>query len=424
MSTTTTTTRTTPMRTALRIPAFRRLVLAFAASQAGDWLYNVALLAYVYERSHSMTWLGVTTAARVLPVVVLGPLGGVLADRHDRRRLMILADVVRAALMVALLAGAAAGWPVAVVPVLAAAATAAGAAYPACTAASVARVVPVEHLAGANAVRAAVGPLCIVVGPVLGAALLAITDVRTSFAVNALTFLVSAAVVASIPAGDAFRPAARTASADVWRELSEGAAALLSHRRALRLVGADVLASFVYGVLTVALLLVSGRAGLGASGYGLLLGAIGVGGIVGAMLAPRLPADRRPASVLAVALMGIALPLPLLAISHVAVLALVWAALGGVGAMVVEVLTETILQRELDDEVFARAYGFAFPVSIGGICAGGAVAAPLIAALGLVAALSAIGLLVAAYPLWLALAARRDASRRSIVRPTAQPVAS
>ena len=77
--------------------SFRRLLVALAVSQAGDWLYNVALLAFVYERTHSAGWLAATTAARVVPIVVLGPLGGVIADRFDRRRVMVASDVVRAA---------------------------------------------------------------------------------------------------------------------------------------------------------------------------------------------------------------------------------------------------------------------------------------------------------------------------------------
>lgn len=389
------------MRSALRVRGFRRLVVGLAASQAGDWLYNVALLAYVYDRTHSAAWLGATTAARVVPIVVLGPLGGVLADRHDRRLLMIASDLVRAALMLALLVGAAAGLPVVLAPVVAALATAASSAYPACTAASVARLVPAAELPGANAVRAVVGPICIVVGPVLGAVVLALADAELAFGLNAITFLVSAAAVASIPAGVAFTPAARAAVPHVWRELAEGAAALLAHRRALRLIGADILASGVYGVLTVALLLVSARVGLSAGGYGLLLGATGAGGVAGTALAARLAAHPRPASVMAGALLAVAAPLPLLALTPWLVSALLWSAVTGAGAMIVEVLTETTLQRELDDAVLARAYGFAFPASIGGICVGGAVAAPLIGAIGLTMTLTLVAALVLGYACWL-----------------------
>src|SRR3954469_19262037 len=80
--------------------SFRRLAAALAASQIGDWMYNVALLAVVYERTGSASWIALTTAARVAPIVLLGPLGGVVADRFDRRRVMILSDAVRMALMV------------------------------------------------------------------------------------------------------------------------------------------------------------------------------------------------------------------------------------------------------------------------------------------------------------------------------------
>ena len=394
------------MRSALQHAAFRRLVVGLAASQAGDWLYNVALLAYVYDRTHSASWLGATTAARVLPIVVLGPLGGVLADRYDRRRLMILADVARAVAMVGLAAGALGGLPVLFAPMLAALATAAGAAYPACTAASVARLVPAADLPAANAVRTAIGPVCIVGGPVLGALLLAVAPAPAAFGLNALTFLLSAAAVWSIPAGSAFRPAHRPAASKVWAELHEGATALLGHRRALRLVGADVLASFVYGVLTVALLLVGTHIGVTSGGYGLLLGATGAGGVVGTALAARLAASARPTAVLVGALAAVAMPLPLLAITSGIVPAMLWAALSGAGATVVEVLTETILQTELDDAVLARAYGFAFPISIAGICFGGAVAAPLIGAFGLLPVLTGVAALVAAYALGLVRQAR------------------
>ena len=277
------------MTTALRHSAFRRLLLGLAASQLGDWLYNTALLAYVYERTHSATWLGVTTAARVLPVVVLGPLGGVIADRFDRRRLMVLADLGRAGAHAHPVRSCGRGRPGrGSSPLIAAAATAVGAAYPACAAASVARLVPHEELAAANAARAIVGPVCIIAGPALGALVLALSGADVAFALNAGTFLLSAVAVASLHAGAAFRPAARGETPNVVRELREGLAALLAHRAALRLLGADILASLVYGVLSVTLVLVAMRSGMAGGGYGLLLAAIGVGGVIGAAVAPRL----------------------------------------------------------------------------------------------------------------------------------------
>ena len=203
------------MTTALRHSAFRRLLLGLAASQPGDWLYNTALLAYVFERTHSATWLGVTTAARVLPVVVLGPLGGVIADRFDRRRLMVLADLAGR--------GSCSSWsrrpwalPVVLVPVLAARPRRRRRAYPACAAASVARLVPDEELAAANAARAIVGPVCIVAGPALGALVVALSSADVAFALNAATFAVSASPsLRCMPAPIAFHPAAQAETPNV-----------------------------------------------------------------------------------------------------------------------------------------------------------------------------------------------------------------
>lgn len=88
-----------PFRAALSVRNIRLLLVGLAVSQAGDWLYNLALLALVYGHTHSSVWVGLTTAARILPEVALGPLGGILADRIDRQQLMIGSDVIRAGTM-------------------------------------------------------------------------------------------------------------------------------------------------------------------------------------------------------------------------------------------------------------------------------------------------------------------------------------
>ena len=102
------------IRAALRYPAFRSLLAGLAVSQLGDWLYNLALVALVYERTDSVLWAGVTTAARVVPIVALGPLGGVVADRFDRRAVMVACDLIRLVLMAALALVAAASLPIVV----------------------------------------------------------------------------------------------------------------------------------------------------------------------------------------------------------------------------------------------------------------------------------------------------------------------
>jgi MFS family permease len=388
------------IRAALRYPAFRSLLSALAVSQVGDWLYNLALVVLVYDRTHSPAWAGVTTAARVVPIVALGPLGGVLADRFDRRRLMLTSDLARMGLMVLLAAVAAARLPILLAPVIAAMATAAAAPYLPCVAAVTPRVVDDADLPGANAARSAVTGIGIILGPALGGVLLLIGPPAFAFALNALTFGLSALAVLAIRAPGAFRPA-RSADrpAGLLREVAQGAAALRAHPEALRLVGADIMCSVLYGTQTVLLLLVSRQIGLGAQGYGYLFAGIGAGGLVGTALAGRASRSSNPRHVVAAALAAAGLPMLLLAVIHSPVAAVFLTGITGVGALLVEILTETSLQRSLDDEVFGRAYGLAVPASLGGIVAGSLIAPLLAGALGGSGALIAVGCAVLAYAL-------------------------
>jgi MFS family permease len=386
------------MRSALRHGSFRRLLVGLAISQAGDWLYNVALLAFVYERTHSAGWLAATTAARVLPLVVLGPLGGVIADRFDRRTTMIVSDVVRAVLMLALAAVALAGLPVVLAPVLAGLATVAAAPYPPCTAATTPRLVPDADLPGANALRSVVGMGAVAAGPVVGAVVLLLGPPSTAFLLNAATFTLSALAVFSIPGGAVFAPARDAGDRQgIVADVVLGARALRAHPVAVRLVGADVVCSVVYGMQTVLLLLLSRQLGLGDAGYGYVLAGLGAGGILGTTVAGRAARSSHPRAVLVGALLVVAVPSSLMAFTPWLSGLLVWALISGAGTVLVEVLCETALQREVDEEVFARAYGIALPVILAGIVGGSLIAAPLVALVGLTGAIVGTGILAAAY---------------------------
>jgi predicted MFS family arabinose efflux permease len=412
------------MRSALRHGSFRRLIEGLAVSQAGDWLYNVALLAFVYGRTHSAGWLAVTTAARIAPIVAFGPLGGVIADRFDRRRVMIVSDLLRVGCMLALAAVAFSGLPVVLAPVLAGLATGAGAPYLPCTAATTSRLVPDADLPGANALRSAIGMAAIAAGPVLGAALLFLGSPGSAFLVNAGTFALSALTILSIPAGPAFRPGRRGDERQgVFADIVLGARALKAHPAAVRVLGADVVCSVVYGMQTVLLMLLSRAFGFGAAGYGYVLAGLGAGGILGTLAAGRAAASGRPRAVLAGTLVLVAGPTTLMAFTPWLPGLLGWALLAGAGAALVEVLCETVLQRDLDADVFARAYGVALPVSLGGIVAGSLVAAPLTMLVGLTGAMVSIGLLAAGYAAVVAFPGRTIGRHRAVRRAIPVPVA-
>ena len=75
-------------REVLEVREARALIGASAASQVGDWLYNAALLSYVYLLTGSAWWVGAATVVRLLPYVLLGPVGGRI-DAEDHLPLQI-----------------------------------------------------------------------------------------------------------------------------------------------------------------------------------------------------------------------------------------------------------------------------------------------------------------------------------------------
>ncbi len=392
-----------------RNPDFRRLLAALAVSQMGDWLYNLALLALVYDRTHSVTWTAATTCARVLPMVMLGPFGGVMADRNDRRLLMLVSDVVRAAMMIMMAWMAAAGLPVLLAPVLAAASTAASVVYPPCVAATAPRMVTDADLPAATAARSTVGAASIVAGPAGGAVLLLLGSPAWAFMINATTFVASALLLLSLASGQRFSPPALAdrgpAAAGVVSDLRAGLTALRADRLAGRVIGADVVCSLAYGAQTVLLLMLSRRIGDGDSGYGYMLAGIGAGGLIGASMAARMRI-REPRYLIGAVLLLVAVPSALLAMAPTLPVAVALGGLAGAGSVMVEVMVDTSLARRLDESVLARAYGLAFPASIGGIAVGSLITAPLAGWLGLSGALVAVGGIVAAYALWIVLPTR------------------
>ena len=387
-----------PFRVALSVRNIRLLLAGLAASQAGDWLYNLALLALVYGRTHSSAWVGLTTAARILPEVALGPLGGILADRIDRRELMIGSDVIRAGTMATLAVVAVAHAPIIFAPILAAVCTGAGSAYAPCVVAVLPRLATDEQLPAANAARVSIQSICIVAGPLFGAILMLVGSPAVAFTINGITFLAGALAVARLPRSALHAPAAATETPQgLHRELKAGWEALRGYNHAIAIVGANIISSAVYGALTVVFVILGHRLGVGAAGYGYLLAAMGAGGVLAAGISNKAASSENPRRALIASMLAVGAPLPLLAVTGWLPVALVLAGVFGAGTFTAEVVGDTCLQRSLDPAVFARAYGLALPAFLGGIAAGALIAPLTITLVGVTGTLIMIGAAVIAY---------------------------
>jgi DHA3 family tetracycline resistance protein-like MFS transporter len=205
----------------LREREFRKLWTAMCASLLGDGAFLVAIAWQVYELSNTPTAMSVVGIAMTVPTILFLLLGGVASDRFERRRIMIGADVLRAAAGLALaglaLTGALEVWHACVF----AAMYGTGAAFfaPAFDAV-VPDIVPSERLAQANALDQLVRPLVFrMAGPALGGLLVASGGAGVVFALDSASFMFSAAILCRVRV-DA-RPEGRPARS-VTRDLAEG----------------------------------------------------------------------------------------------------------------------------------------------------------------------------------------------------------
>ena len=187
----------------LRLRDFRLLWSGACISLLGDGAFLVALAWAVYELSDVPTAMSLVGIAMTVPTIVFLLVGGVASDRLDRRRIMLAADVARAvavgALAVLSLTGALELWHVVVLVVV----YGTGAAFfaPAFDA-IVPELVPAAHLAQANALEQIVRPLAMrLAGPALGGLLVGTFGAGTAFALDAASFLVSAAALLAMRRG-------------------------------------------------------------------------------------------------------------------------------------------------------------------------------------------------------------------------------
>jgi hypothetical protein len=360
--------------TLLARPDFRRVYAAGAISQLGDAFQFVALLWYAVLLGGP---LGVLAAriATSLPSLVFGLHGGAVADRWDRRRTMIAADLVRGTILlpVALagLTGRLSLWGVVAAGLIV---TTASAYFAPALGAFLPSVVGRRNTQPANGLVTATNNVALLGGWAVAAGLLAILSVGAFFAVNAASFFVSAALIARTEP----RPVVSVSGASGERLLS-GLEAMRVRPGLRSAVGMHALGVAVNtGVWTVGIAVLA-RSELGsASGLSLLLVATSVGAIAATGALARIRLQRQ---VLASCLAWCLLPLGyvLIAVGGDVPAALAGTFLVGFGAAAALVLVTSATQRSVDDSVLGRAMGIVFLGNLGAKPVGLLLIAPLYA---------------------------------------------
>jgi MFS family permease len=414
----------------LGVRNFRLLSLGQLTSTVGDFCYAVALPWLILSAPGSTpgqkaVLLGTVLACYGVPRTVLIPVGGVLADKLSPRQVMLVADAVRCVLVAALavLAAREVHSLAFLGPVAALLGAGEGMFLPA-SAAIMPSLLPAESLQAGNGISAAMVQIGTFAGPVLGGILVSTAGPAPAFGVDSATFAVSAGSLvlmrtrrsgaAAEPAGPVAGVQAGPADAVAFSAVAaaEQVASLPADqnetsvwrlfRRARELqviVMVAVLANFVIaGAFEVALPALA-HARFGADGYGAMLACMGVGALIGTLIAAKLTGVRRPAVAACASFLIASVTVsfvPFLGgLPGAAAAVLTFGAAGMFGNVVIM----TLLQRWAPPHMLGRVMSLvmlasigAFPASVAlsGIVVRGIGAAPFFPAAGAVLALAVV----------------------------------
>jgi MFS family permease len=268
---------------ALAVPNYRRYAGGQSISLIGTWMQMTAQAWLVLSLTHSSTALGAVVALQTLPVLLLAPYGGVIADRVQKRRLMVVLQSAMGLQALALglltVTGTVQVWQICVLAAL----LGLGNAFesPARQSFTLEMVGP-DHLRNAVSLNSVMMNVARSIGPAVAGILIATVGVGVCFLVNAASFL---PVVASLLTLDRNQLAPTTPTPRARGQLREG----LRYVRSTRALALPLLMMAAVGCLTyefqVTLPVMASRAlHAGATGYGFMTAAMGLGAVVGGLL--------------------------------------------------------------------------------------------------------------------------------------------
>jgi MFS family permease len=370
----------------LRHRDFRLMWLGQGASVIGDGMVVVALALFVVDLTGSATDLGLVLAAYSLPIVGFVLLGGVVADRLPRHRVVVATDLARFALhgllAILILTGAVRIWQIVAIGVLFGSAEAF---FRPAASGLLPQTVPEAEIQEASAIMATTNNLAEFLGPALATALVLGLTPAAAFGLDALTFLVSAALLVRVrprrrglaePAGEA------GADAGLWTDLRAGFAEVRSRTWIWATLAAFCVALFFVLAPWFVLGPVVAREQYGEIAvFGVLSALFGAGMVVGAIAGirwrPRYPLRSAFACVLtwpaAVGLFAAGVPLALVGPAI---------CLSGTGVALFEIWWLTALAERVPPDKLSRVTSYDWMVSLGLVPIGYVLAGPAAGLLG------------------------------------------
>jgi MFS family permease len=337
----------------LRNARFLRLWIGQGTSFVGDAVSMVALVVLVVEITGSASAVGGALVARLLPTIA-SPLAGVLADRVDRRIVLVASDLARAVLVLGLVFAR----DLATIYILVFLMGLARTVFNPTVRAAFPSVVGGGDLTRANALISGTFSVSETAGPALGGLLVATVSVDAAFVLDAVTYLISAVMLALTPLA---RPQREEDSAGFGEDLKAGFTYLGGARVPLAIVlGAFLTVLTINITIPAEVFLARETFKVGNAGYGLLVGLYGGGMVLGSALMAAVGDRVRLLPFYFVGVFASALALVGVGLSPAFVFALGALVVAGVANGTENVTTDTILQKSVPDAFLGRVFSVRF----------------------------------------------------------------
>ncbi len=333
---------------------FLRLWIGQGTSFVGDAVSMVALVVLVVEITGSASAVGGALVARLLPTMA-SPLAGVVADRVDRRVVLVASDLARAVLVLGLVFAR----DLAAIYVLVFLMGLARTIFNPTVRAAFPSVVGRGDLTRANALISGTFSTSIMVGPALGGLLVATVGVDVAFVLDVVTYLVSAILLSTVPMPRPRRESEQEAG--FVRELRSGFGYLLGARIPLAIVvGAFLTILTINATVPAEVFLAKETFGAGDAGYGLLVSLWGGGMVLGSAMMAVLGDRINLVLMYFLSIFVGALALVGTGLAPVFVLALGALTVEGAATGIDNVATDTILQQRVPEAFLGRVFSIRF----------------------------------------------------------------
>jgi MFS family permease len=328
----------------------RRLAAARVVSSGGSQAAQLALVYQIYAITRSGPWVAAALFGSISLGGLVGPISGWVADRFDRRRVMVVSEMTSGAAYLSMVFAHTPGLLLAG----ALAATLLGAPFRAASAAAIPNLVGGEDLAWANAQLGAAVNIALVVGPLIGGALVAVSGASLVFAVNAATFAISGGLIAFTSGRFGGHQQHHIGEGHPTRDLFAGFRLIISNKHLAPLAAASALAYASFGAALVIDPALSRYFHAGSVGYGLLTTVWGAGAVLGALVAGKVVTVPRAHKAVVWGMAAMALSLGSIPLLPTFALIVAAGAIGGAGSGFVFIPWLLLIQHHSTDAVRGR----------------------------------------------------------------------